>query len=357
MKFLITAGGQGTKLWPYSTKSEPKQFQPILGQKSLYQHNIDVLLNSYDASDIFVVTKKSYLHYIEEQTPQIPKENRFIEPDIRRDRGPAEGLAALRLQMLFPDEPFMIVQSDCIREPSDRYLTTVAEIERMVLETGKFVTGGLKTEQPIVGIDYLALGKKIPTKSGIKVHEIANFVWRPQTMAEIEKVIQGAEIITHSNHMAWYPDKFLNAYKQYRPDWYDALMRIKEVIDDEAKVDQIYAEMDKGATEVVTANLMDKGEAIAVVLPYKWSDIGSWSSLYDYFADEGQNYIDAKALVLDSNNSIVKGQGKRLIALLGVDNIAVIETDNALLVVDRSRSADVGMIIDELGNRGLEEYL
>lgn len=360
MKFIVAAGGQGTKVWPYSTAALPKQFRPILGETSLYQHNIDILLQEYSEKDIYVVTKKQYLEIAQKQSPKIPKENYIAEPDIRRDRGPAEGLAVYKLALQFPDEVFMIVQSDCVREPSDKYLVLVKEMIRVAEETGKLVTGGIKPQTPITGIDYLQLGKKMDSKSGLHIHEIDKFLYRPQTVAEIEHLIHGERVITHSNHMTWHPAAFKAAYKKYRPDWHEALETICESIgtDDEERVtNEIYESMEKGATEQVTQFVMDSGEAVSVTLPYHWSDIGSWSSLQDYFAGKGQNYIDAQALVLDSQNVIIKADKKKAVVVMGMKNTVVIDTEDALLVMDRDKCGDVGSILDELKNRGMERYL
>src|SRR5215471_2205016 len=108
MKIIVTAGGQGTKLWPYSRESKPKQFQPVIGDKSLYTDTIESLLKKFAPEDIFVSTKRKY---ISDQSPQIPLKNYIIEPDIAKDRGPGEGLAFLRLSVLHPDEPFFLVQA------------------------------------------------------------------------------------------------------------------------------------------------------------------------------------------------------------------------------------------------------
>src|SRR5262245_5692179 len=106
MKIIVTAGGQGTKLWPYSRETKPKQFQPVLGDKSLLTDSIETLLTQFAAEDIFISTKQKFIKYVSEQAPQIPLRNYIIEPNILKDRGPAEGLAALRLSVLHPDEPF-----------------------------------------------------------------------------------------------------------------------------------------------------------------------------------------------------------------------------------------------------------
>src|SRR5689334_7362724 len=100
MKIIIVAGGQGTKLWPYSRDHQPKQFQPILGKKSLFTYNVETLLRKFAPEDIFVSTKRRFIKYVSEQAPQIPLRNYIVEPDIKKDRGPAEGLAILQLSLL-----------------------------------------------------------------------------------------------------------------------------------------------------------------------------------------------------------------------------------------------------------------
>src|SRR5574339_244419 len=103
MKFVVMAGGLGTKLWPMSRDSKPKQFQPMVGTKTLIQQNIDSLLLKYDPKDIFISTNFQYLDYVRQQVPQIPAENYIIEPNLKKDTGPASGYAMLKVAQKFPD--------------------------------------------------------------------------------------------------------------------------------------------------------------------------------------------------------------------------------------------------------------
>ncbi len=122
MKIIVTAGGQGTKMWPYSRQDKPKQFQPIIGGVSSYEQTINSLLKKFTPEDIYISTKRRFIKYVSEQSPQIPLKNYIVEPDIAKDRGPGEGLAFVRLSLNHPDEPFFIVQADCLREPEDKFL-------------------------------------------------------------------------------------------------------------------------------------------------------------------------------------------------------------------------------------------
>src|SRR5215510_4466058 len=132
MKIIVTAGGQGTKLWPYSREDKPKQFQPIVGDKTPYEDTVETLLKKFAPEDIFISTKRKFIKYISEQSPQIPLKNYIIEPDIAKDRGPGEGLAFLKLSVYYPDEPFFVVQADCVRKPEAAFL-------KMIEEAGKIV--------------------------------------------------------------------------------------------------------------------------------------------------------------------------------------------------------------------------
>src|SRR3989337_1033174 len=106
MKIIVTAGGQGTKLWPYSRENKPKQFQSVVGDSTLYADTINMLLKKFQPEDIFISTKRKFIKYVSEQSPQIPLKNYIVEPDVAKDRGPGEGLAFLRLSIAHPDEPF-----------------------------------------------------------------------------------------------------------------------------------------------------------------------------------------------------------------------------------------------------------
>src|SRR6266568_1224451 len=134
MKIIVTAGGQGTKLWPYSRQNKPKQFQPIVGDTSSYAETINTLLKEFSSEDIYISTKRKFIKYVSEQSPQIPLRNYIVEPDIAKDRGPGEGLAFLRLSIDHPDEPFFLVQADCIRDPEEKFLEMIRGAEKLVVK-------------------------------------------------------------------------------------------------------------------------------------------------------------------------------------------------------------------------------
>lgn len=359
MKILVTAGGQGTKLWPYSRQDKPKQFQPIVGDTSSYQETIETLLSEFSPEDIYISTKRKFIKYVSEQSPQIPLRNYIVEPDIARDRGPGEGLAFLRLSIDHPNEPFFLVQADCIRDPKEKFLEMIKTANSLVVKHKKMITGGIKATEPTMGVDYLKLDGGI---NGAKeAYRIDEFLFRRQTLKETKELVENFHVVTHCNHTCWYPNLMLEAYKKHRPDWYEKLMEIKDVLDkpgENEAVERIYAEMEKGPTEEVTIHVMNSGEAMVILLPYKWTDVGTWGSVYDFFADGEENYEDGNIIAVNTNGSLLKTSSKgKLIAVAGLQDMIVVDTDDALLIVPKDEIDKIKDIQKILDKRSETEYL
>lgn len=358
MKFIVFAGGQGTKLWPLSRESKPKQFQPVVGDKTLFRQNVEALLTKYSAQDIFVSTKRRYVKFVVEDAPEIPLENIIIEPDVAKNTGPATGFAIVKVAAKYPEEPFMIVQADCLRKPDEKFIEMTRLAEELVRKEKKLITGGQKALYPDMGIDYLMLGDQVENQNGVDIFKIQKFVPRLETYEETEKLISGFKIATHSNHYCWYPQLMLEVYEKYNPRWYQSLMEIKAALgtkDESAEVDRIYSAMEAGPIEEVTQHIFD--QAYIIINPFKWMDMGTWGVIYEYLASAKHMYTDGNVVAIDTNNSFIKGNKNRLIATIGVDDLMVVDTDDALLICPKSRAQEVKKVLDKLKEEGKNEYL
>jgi len=358
MKFIVFAGGQGTKLWPLSKDDKPKQFQPVVGDRTLFRQNVEALLTAYDSQDIFVSTKRKYVKYVIEEAPEISLENIIIEPDVAKNTGPATGFAIVKVAAKYPDEPFMIVQSDCLRKPDEKFIEMTKLADDLVKKEKKLVTGGQKALYPDMGIDYLMLGAPVSNDKDADIFKIQKFIPRMDTYEETEKLISGFRIATHSNHYCWYPELMLDVYKKYNPKWYQGLMEIKVVLgtkDEAAEIERIYAAFEAGPIEDVTKHIFD--QSYIIINPFKWMDMGTWGVIYEYLSAPEQVYADGNVLAIDSRNSFIKGNRNKLIATIGIDNLLIVDTDDALLICPKSRAQDVKKIVDKLKEQGKQEYL
>ncbi|SRR6266568_320897 len=361
MKIIVTAGGQGTKLWPYSRQDKPKQFQPIIGDTSSYEQAIETLLEKFAPEDIFISTKRRFIKYVSEQSPQIPLKNYIVEPDASKDTGPGHGLAFLRLSVSHPGEPFFLIQADCIREPSAAFLKMIEDAGKIVAAQKKLLTGGIKATGPNIGVDYLQLGERIKNQGKQALYEVTNFLGRRKTYKETKELVENFNVVTHSNHYCWYPELMIDAYKQYRPDWHEALMNMRDSLDrpgEDAAITAIYETMERGSTEEVTKRVMEAHQSAVILLPFKWTDIGTWSSVYEFFADGAENYQDGNVIALESGGSLIKSHCKdKLVAVAGVDDLVIVDTDDALLIVPKNRIEKIQEIQNLLANTDNQKYL
>jgi mannose-1-phosphate guanylyltransferase len=244
--------------------------------------------------------------------------------------------------MYYPEEPFFVVQADCVRKPEEAFLQMMEEAGKMVERDRQYITGGIKATEPNMGIDYLQLGEKVHGTDQ-ELYVVDAFLGRKDSYRETKELIENFHIVVHCNHSCWYPGLMLEAYKKYRPDWYDALMRIKDCIDkpgEDAAIEEIYAAMEKGATEEVTRHVMDEGDARIMLLPFKWTDIGTWGSVYEFFSDGSgnDNYKDGNVVAVDTKGSLVKTSNpNKLVAIAGMEDVIVVDTDDVLLVIPKDK--------------------
>lgn len=359
MKIIVTAGGQGTKIWPFSRKKQPKQFQKIIGQDSIFTQNIKMLLNKYPPSDIFVSTKKMYLNLARKQAPKIPKQNFIVEPDVPNGRGPGEGFVFLNLSLKYPNEVCTVLQADCLYLPTHKYLETLDLMERLVKRDQKLISGGLIPTYPVIGVDYLLLGDQVESEDDIKVYEVKKFLGRKKDYVETAKMIEEERVVIHTNLNTWYPDLMLQAYGKCRPDWFEKLMEIKDVLKKDGsdkEIEKIYAQMEAGPTEKVTKHIFEN--SYIVIYPFKWFDIGTWDSVYKYLAQQDQVYTEGNVIALDSTGTLVKSTDQeKLIAVLGLKDMVVVDTDDILFIAPRDKVGNIKDVQKELIDKGLEKFL
>ncbi len=221
----------------------------------------------------------------------------------------------------------------------------------------------MKATEPNMGVDYLQLGKQVGDKAsdGSEAFTIEKFLFRRTNLRETRKLVQNFHVVAHCNHMCWYPELMLEAYKEYRPDWYDSLMKIKDAMDkpgENEAIERLYAEMEKGPTEEVTNHVMDSGQSIVILLPYKWTDVGTWGSVYDFFEEGQDNYEDGNVITVATAGSLIKTSSKdKLIAVAGVKDMIIVDTPDVLLVIPKDQIDKIKEIQAVLQARGEVEYL
>lgn len=343
MKPVIICGGIGTKLWPLSRESCPKQFLKLFDGKSLFQLNWDALRTSFLPSDIYIQTTPFQAELAVSHVPEILKDHILIEP-MMRNQGPATGFCAAKLFGQFPDDPFMLIQADVLRTPTEKFMDFIQEVDNLVRKTSRLVTGIVHLSQGVDGIDFIIPGDLVETRGEIKLYSLNRFVMRNDPdRAKLEK--GATTLFGHANHYAWTPRLMLNAYKEYAREWYDPLMRMMLAFgtpQEEEVVRREYALMPAGPIESRVANYAMK-DGLLVECPFDWQDLGTWDSMEPYITSTKEKR--GKIEIDGSRNFVIS---EKTVALLGVDDLVVIETADTLFITRRGKSANMTELIDIL---------
>jgi mannose-1-phosphate guanylyltransferase len=343
MKPVIICGGVGTKMWPMSRPEIPKHFLPLIGGKSLFEITWESLRKKFEAKDIFLQTNEKQAQIAKKMVSEILADNIFIEPEMR-NHGPATGMtAAMLLKKGFGDEPFMLIQVDDIREPEEKLFTMMDICDRLACETGKYITGGIRPEYAVMGVDYLIKGERVSQEDEAAVFEVNKFLWR-STKEAAEGYVRDGLALIHANHTCMTPKAFMEMYKKYKVEWYEPLMKIVEG----AEIAAEYIKMPKGPIEDVTQLVYADGGALVVELPFNWHDIGTWESA-DRFLKAKSLYQAPKGLIdLDNKDNFVAVPEGKTVALIGVEDLVVVDTEDALLVCRKDQSGRVGEVVERL---------
>jgi len=360
MKPVIICGGVGSKMWPASRQKSPKHFLKLIGDKSLFQINYELLRQKFKAEEIYVSTNQGQAELVKKFAPDIPQENYFLEPELR-NTGPAIGFIAAKLWK-YKDEPFMVVQSDILRQPEDKFLEMIDLFDAMMKKSDeKWITGAIKPPFAMMGVDYM-ISENGTDLSGWMISK---------EKGQVESYINDGKAWLHANHYCWTPKKWLESYQRFKPEWYEPLMKIAEGGDEK----EIYPQIPKGRTEEWTEMSVKAGEGMMIPVPFEWWDFGTWESVFNYLGtnpsgpvDTGPPSLDppeagkqgsgkADVIEIDSKDNFVRMPSGKMIATIGVENLIIVDTGDAILICRKDQSGRVGEVVERLKAEGKTELL
>ena len=353
---VIMAGGSGTRLWPLSRKSQPKQSLRLIGDRTMFQHAVDRLGPLFTPDRIFVVTNSEMAAVLRPQAPELPAENFILEPSAR-DSAPAAGLAAVRLLKQDPDAVMIILTADHYIVDTAQFRAVLAAAEQ-VARDGTIVTLGIKPTYPSTGFGYIQLGEAQEIVDGFRVYCSGGFKEKPDLRAAVRFLEEG-RYAWNSGMFIWRADRLLAEFHVQLPDVYVALTKIGETLltPDAAHV---LAESWAGIRKTsIDFGIMEHAQRVSVIpVDIGWSDIGSWGALLDVLPgdEQGNVCVDGAMLALDTHGGYVRSEG-RLVATIGLKDIIIVDTPDVLLVCPRSRAEEVKELVGRLTSEGKTEYL
>jgi mannose-1-phosphate guanylyltransferase len=360
---LIVVGGGGTRLWPKSRNNTPKQFLRLFNNQTLTQITANRFRKILPWERIFAVTtSEEYREEILKEIPEFSSKNIIVEP-MRKNTAPAHALGALYIHQRDPKAVILNESADHLVDPIKSYLKSMLIAAEAAFEDDCLIAVGIKPTYPNTGYGYIKRGDKLKNLHGKIIFKLDKFTEKPDLVAA-EKYIRSGNYYWNANQYVWRADSFLSATARYAPAIYSGLEKIKNAINTDKEMQVLKEEYEKIPEISVDYAISEKAKNFLLIsADYHWTDIGDWKEVWENLPkdSEGNVIIDGpvaggKVMEIDTSDSLVHTDG-RLVAVIGVDNIVVIDTEDALLVASKSRAQYVKKIVEELKKDGKSNLL
>ena len=353
---LIMAGGIGTRLWPLSRQSRPKQVLPLVSDRSMFQVAVDRVQPLFDADHIFVVVGEDQVELLKAQQTGIPDQNFVIEP-MGRGTAPAIGLSAITLRKRDPQASMAVLTADHFIGDEAGFRDVLAAA-REVADHDYLVTLGITPSFPSTGYGYIERGNLLMTVGGLVAYQARAFHEKPDLVTAKRFVVDGRHS-WNSGMFVWKVAAFLTEMSHTMPAFYQQLMHVDQTLDTPEARSVLAEVWPQVKTQTVDYGVMEKARRVAVIpADFAWNDVGSWATLLELLPNDVNGNVSRHAthLSLDTSNTLVYGQ-ERLIATIGLHDMLVIDTGDALLVCPKDRAQDVRQLVNLLKREGKDEYL
>ena len=335
VKILIMCGGKGTRMWPISNMSHPKQFESFLGKKSMFNQTIDRVLKGFKPEDIYIATSEKFAKHLKAQAPQIPAKNFILEPAMRDNMG-AIGLAASVIDHRHPDASMIILWgADHVVQKEDKFLSAIKTAAKLAYENNLIVHVDTPPTYPSVHNGWIKIGKQLKTVDGKPVFEFLQQVEKPN-LATATKFYKSKDYLIHVGYMATRPRLLLSYYKKYAPQTYAILEKIQAKIDTpefQSVLEQEYPKFEKQSVDYGLFVKLPPKSQWELPTDMGWIDVGTWELLYHGMPkDKNNNVIIGKAELIECKNCLVVSKDLGQMGLIGLDGMIIVDTEQGLLV-------------------------
>jgi len=350
---VILAGGWGRRFWPKSRKALPKQLLCLGSRHSSFQNLFAIVKSQIPKKRIWVVANQGYAEILRKQIPSLPRRNLLFEP-LSRNTAAAIGLASVIIRKTDPDAITLVLSSDQIIGKKAAFLKTLKQAANKAKEGDVLLTIGIRPHRPATEYGYLKTAK------AKKICKVKRFIEKPN-LARAKKYLRSKNYFWNAGIFVWKAETILKEIKKYLPGLYSGLERIEKAWGSPGYKRRLLNEYKRFKAVSITYGIMEKSRKIYTVRGnFPWQDLGSWDNLAQ---DSGQkdscgNVIQGLHQGLDTCNCVIVGEGKHLIATLGLRDLIIVHTPDATLVCRKDQAQKVKQLSKNLEkNKRLKKYL
>lgn len=351
---LIMAGGRGERFWPKSRKNLPKQFLSLTDDgKTMIQLTVERILPLVKIEDIYIATNRDYKQLVKEQLPEIPEENILCEP-AGKNTAPCIGLGAVHIQKKYGNAVMMVLPSDHLIKYNSMFVSTLSDACEVAELGENLVTLGITPDSPETGYGYI---KFLPDKTLGRAFAVERFVEKPN-LEVAKSYVASEQYLWNSGMFVWKVSTILDNLKAYLPETFEGLERIQAAIGTTQQESVLEKEFCAFQSESIDYGVMEKANHIYILTgAFGWDDVGSWLAVGRIKAsNEFGNVINGNVVTVNTKNSIIQG-GEKLIATVGLQDIIVVDTEDALLICDKDSAGDIKKVLENLRICNQTEYL
>ncbi|MGE5364601.1 MAG: mannose-1-phosphate guanylyltransferase [Bacteroidota bacterium] len=350
---VIMAGGVGSRFWPRSKEKKPKQLLRIFGKNTMIQETIARLDGMVEKDHIIIVTNKVQKNEIKNQLPDIPAENIIDEP-FGKNTAAAIGLASVLISRRNPEAVTITLPADHIIREKDEFQQTILSAAEFAHKSKGLLTIGIVPVRPETGYGYIQIDEKAVSDN---IFKVMTFAEKPNYSTAI-RFIESGDFLWNSGMFIWRADAILDEIAVHMPELSEGLKQIEASVGSvnfEKTLSNVYGQLKSISIDY---GIMEKSQNVYLTRGrFSWSDVGSWEEVYQLSEKDNEgNAVVGQAYCQNTNDSYIFSP-KKFAAVIGLENVIVINTDDALLICRRDQSQDVKNVVDYLKMKKLSEHL
>lgn len=354
---LIMAGGVGSRFWPVSRTSYPKQFLDVLGTgKSLIQNTFERFKKILPVENIYILTNENYFDLVKEQLPELT-DNQIIGEPIMRNTAPCIAYGCYKIQKTNPKARVVVAPSDHLILDTENFISVINQTLSVAEQNDCLITLGIKPSRPDTGYGYIQYENEILSKN---IHKVKTFTEKP-SLEIAQTFLASGDFLWNSGIFIWSVNAIINAFDLYLPEMSEIFRDGKNAYNTDTEKEFIQSAFQRCTNISIDYGIMEKAENVYVMpADFGWSDLGTWSSVYELAEKDyvGNAVINPeKVIMYNSSNCMVNLPKEKLVILNGLHDFIVVESNNTLMICPKDQEQHVKQVVADVKHKFGNQYI